>query len=132
MTSIAEQFREAFAREQQREGQRRQEDAERARKTAHAEQAARLERYAQEDERAERERAKQLEADRRARTHAAEAELKASLRAKYMELPGATPAGFVALWPRLLEEHQLRAVVSAPSLADEYRAFRRTSTGRPE
>ena len=114
---------------EQRERERERRDEFTRREAARKQQVAV---WAEQDRKVREARERALEADRRARTHAAEAELKANLRAKYMELPGATPAGFVALWPRLLEEHQMREVVSAPSFVDEYAAYRRNTVGRPE
>jgi len=132
MTSFAEQFREAHAREQQRDGQRRTADADRARKTAHAEQVARLARYAEEDARHEKERASALERDRLQRVKAEEARLREQMRVRYLVTPGSTEEGFRAAWPEMLRQVQIDRTLGGSDFADEYRAFRRTSTGRSE
>jgi hypothetical protein len=96
-----------------------QRQAERAKQVAAWEEADRKERE-------EREAAR--EADRVERTKADERELKARMRAAYMETPGATEAGFARVWPQLMEQHQVAQTLAAvpihERLVAEFKAMR--------
>ena len=132
MTSIAEQYRAAHAREQQREAARRTADADVVRRNDVAEREARMRRYAEEDARHEKERAKQLEADRLQRVKAEEARLREQMRVRYLVTPGSTEEGFRAAWPEMLRQVQIDRTLGGSDFADEYRAYRRNTVGRPE
>jgi len=91
-----------------------------------------LERYRRDDEKAEKERAKQLEADRLQRVKAEEARLREQMRVRFLATPGSTEEGFRAAWPEMLRQVQIDRTLGGSDFADEYRAYRRNTVGRPE
>ncbi len=69
----------------------------------------------------EQQRVEARETERAARTTAAAEALKERLLARYLETPGATHAGFTAMWPRLLADHQLHETLHGEDLVEQTR-----------
>jgi hypothetical protein len=103
--AIAEADRKILEKEQVK---RDKEQAERE-----AARKARLEMYREQDEAREKERQEAREARQKELSKAREEELKATLKAAYMQTPGATEAGFRSVYPDLLRQVQVEETLKA-------------------
>ena len=91
--------------------------------------AEQVKRWQEEDAKVAAERAAAREAERLERTKVAAAELKARLREQYLRTPGSTPQQFEKVWPRLLEEHQIRETLAASDPIATLKAEMRAARG---
>ena len=101
---------------------------EEARAEAERLRAEKVKRWDEEDEKERKERERRREDDRLARVQAAEVDLKSRLREQFLRTPGSTPVGFDKVWPRLLEEHQVRETLAASDAATMLRDELRVAT----
>jgi hypothetical protein len=82
------------------------------------ERKARVAKMDAEDDRIRKEREAELERLRVDRVTTAEVELKATMRAAYLEQPGSTPQEFERDWPVLLKQHRLAQTLATAAAGD--------------
>jgi hypothetical protein len=133
--SFSELYQHAQRLTQQREAARRAEENRTAGERAKTEREARMKRYREEDERIERERKEEFDRAQQERSKAAEAQLKSTMRIRFLATPGSSEAEFERVWPELLRQHQIAYTVAASSphaeMVDYFRS-RSTDAMRPK